>query len=135
MKRIWPGNFTFLACNALSLRKGNRGRKIFEPPRYMTSKLAIEQILQVLPAEEHELRPDRTLAISIARLGWPDQKFIGGTLAELVKIPDREWGAPLFSLVIVGKRINPVERDFTGRWALNPSGWKTVCTEVYGCKD
>ena len=43
-----------------------------------------------------------------ARIGWPDQKIVAGTLAEMVNV---DMGPPLHSIVIVGT-LHPLEEQF-----------------------
>jgi diphthine synthase len=99
----------------------------------MSSTVAIQQLLLLLESatgDASELRPDATLAIAASQVGSPEQLFTSGTLIELSK-SDR--GAPLHSLVIVGKRLHPLERDYAGRWAVSPDTWAAVARDVYGC--
>eukprot|EP00041_Stephanoeca_diplocostata_P015093 m.286056 g.286056 ORF g.286056 m.286056 type:complete len:284 (-) comp19920_c0_seq9:2763-3614(-) len=77
-----------------------RGRKIYEPPRYMTINQCIAQLLEV----EEEMKggactPD-ALAVGVARVGHKSQQVVYGTLAELQTV---DFGAPLHSLVLVGE--------------------------------
>lgn len=79
------------------------------------------------------LPPESTLAISLSRMGTPTQRLISGTLAELAQLPEEEFGAPLHSVVIVGKRLHPLELEFAGRWCVGgeAGGWWKVGKEVY----
>ena len=77
-----------------------RGKKVYLPPRFMTIKQCIEQLLEV--EEKHDrgvCRPD-AMAVGVARLGQPDQQIVAGTLAELKEV---DFGGPLHSLVLVGE--------------------------------
>lgn len=49
-----------------------------------------------------------TLCVGAARIGWPDQKILAGTLAEMANV---DLGAPLHSMVIVGT-LHPLEEQF-----------------------
>lgn len=49
-----------------------------------------------------------TLCVAVARVGWPDQKIAVCTLEQMTKL---EMGAPLHSLIIVGK-VHPLEFDY-----------------------
>ncbi|WVQ93313.1 diphthine synthase [Kwoniella sp. CBS 9459] len=80
------------------------------------------------------LPPDKTLAISLSRIGTPTQKLISGTLTELAALDEEEFGGPLHSVVIVGKRLHPLELEYAGKFAVggeNGDWWK-VGKEVYG---
>lgn len=124
-----------------------RGRKIFEPPRFMSVPTAISQLLSLLEEEEEvegganpsspeSLNPSTTLAISCSRVGDPSQKFISGTLEELSKLSEKDFGQqPLHSFVICGNRFHALERDFAGRWSVDKDNWNKVAKEVYGVRD
>lgn len=132
----------------------NRGRKIFEPPRYMSIPTAISQLLISLskpppaisddpddpppptrPVYKIPLSPSSTLAISLSRVGDPSQKFISGTLEEMSKLDEEAFGPPLHSFVIVGRQFHALERDFAVRWAVNRENFLRVSHEVYGVRD
>lgn len=80
------------------------------------------------------LPPSQTLAMSLSRIGTPTQRIISGTLEELASLPEEEFGDPLHSVVIVGKRLHPMELEFAGRWCVGGEngGWWRVGKEVYG---
>ncbi|GBG27746.1 Diphthine methyl ester synthase [Hondaea fermentalgiana] len=78
------------------------GKFVYDPPRYMTIKEAIEQLLYI----EEEVRKqgvlsrETTRCVGVARVGQASQKIIAGTMQELLEV---EFGPPLHSLVIVGE--------------------------------
>ncbi|ODN74746.1 diphthine synthase [Cryptococcus amylolentus CBS 6039] len=141
-----------------------RGRLIYEPPRFMTPSQAFNQILYTeskrhpaprppsdKPAPQKSdsdsededdftdpyptlLPPAETLAISLSRVGTATQKIISGTLTELAALPEEEFGGPLHSIVIVGKRLHPLELEYAGKFAIGgeQGGWWKVGKEVYG---
>ena len=80
------------------------------------------------------LPPDRTLAMSLSRIGTPTQRIIAGTLTELASLPVEDFGDPLHSIVIVGKRLHPLELEYAGRWCVHGErgDWWRVGREVYG---
>ncbi|EST09368.1 Tetrapyrrole methylase [Kalmanozyma brasiliensis GHG001] len=47
----------------------------------------------------------------------------------------KAFGEPLHSLVIVGKRLHPLERDYAASYASSGSKFLEVAREVYGCKE
>ncbi|CEQ38690.1 SPOSA6832_00143, partial [Sporobolomyces salmonicolor] len=128
-----------------------RGRKIFEPPRFMSVPTALSQLLSLLPSDSpssasdsepatpsaapESLTPSSTLAISLSRVGDPSQTFVSGTLSELSQLDEDAFGGPLHSFVIVGRRFHALERDFAGRWAVDRKEWDRVANEVYGVRD
>ena len=80
------------------------------------------------------LPPDQTLALSLSRIGTSTQRIIAGTLTELASLSEEEFGPPLHSVIIVGKRLHPLELEFAGRWCVGGAdgGWWRVGKEVYG---
>ncbi|XP_061681623.1 diphthine methyl ester synthase [Syngnathoides biaculeatus] len=88
-----------------------RGRKIYEPPRFMSAAQAADQLLQIVrrrrdQGEEPGLTED-TLCVGAARLGAADQKIVTATLAQMTSC---DLGAPLHSLAVAG-RLHPLEAD------------------------
>lgn len=110
-----------------------RGRKIYEPPRYMSIPLAISQLAEVEASrKEGILDPASTLAISMSRVGGgPRQRIVAGTLLQLREQDPSIYGEPLHSLVIVGKRLHPLEVEYASAFAVDGT-WKKVAREVYG---
>ncbi|KAG0144686.1 hypothetical protein CROQUDRAFT_94719 [Cronartium quercuum f. sp. fusiforme G11] len=128
-----------------------RGRKIYEPPRFMSIPTAINQLLTSLkppcpedsadaaPMTEHaplpvtRLDPDKTLAISVSRLGSSTQKFCAGSLSQLAQLDAKGFGDPLHSLIIIGHRLNPIERDYISQFAVDTDQWYCLAREQYKC--
>ncbi|KAF8608203.1 Diphthine synthase [Ceratobasidium sp. AG-I] len=123
-----------------------RGRKIYEPPRYMNPATAVSQILESestrsasASTEEPKihgyLKPDDTLAIALSRVGSPDkQRIVCGTLRQLSELGEEEFGEPLFSLVIVGKHLHELEVLYVEPWAVDKAEWRRVARDVYGAR-
>lgn len=98
-----------------SLENLLRGRKIFEPPRYMRVAQAVQQLLAVI--ERHHssskgedrdwLLTEDSLCVGLARVGTPSQQIVKGKLKELV---DCDLGEPLHSLIVCGE-CHPVEEE------------------------
>ncbi|KIR37832.1 diphthine synthase [Cryptococcus deuterogattii Ram5] len=78
--------------------------------------------------------PSQTLAISLSRVGTSSQRLISGTLSELAALDEEEFGGPLHSVVIVGKRLHPLELEYAGKFAVGGENgdWWRVGKEVYG---
>ncbi|TNM88134.1 diphthine methyl ester synthase [Takifugu flavidus] len=88
-----------------------RGKKIYEPPRFMTVAQAADQLVQIVQRRRAEgetlgLTED-TLCVGLARLGADDQVVRVATLQQLVSC---DLGGPLHSLVITGQ-LHPLEVD------------------------
>ncbi|KAF9578700.1 diphthine synthase [Lunasporangiospora selenospora] len=89
-----------------SLENMARGRLIYEPPRYMTVNTCLEQMLEIEELRKEGAYGPETLAIGCVRLGTATQQFIAGTMEQLV---NEDFGAPLHSLVLIGKRMHIME--------------------------
>ncbi|KAL5193032.1 putative diphthine methyl ester synthase [Glycine soja] len=84
-----------------------RGRKAYEPPRYMTINTAIEQLLEIVQAREEPAYTEDIECVGLARLGSEDQMIVAGTMKQLQMV---DFGAPLHCLVITGQ-THPVEEE------------------------
>ncbi|KAI0764406.1 diphthine synthase isoform b [Trametes elegans] len=112
-----------------------RGRKIYEPPRYMSIPQAVSQLVEIEEQRQSGiLKPETTLAIALSRVGGgPEERIVAGTLAELLAQPAEVYGQPLHSLVLVGKRVHPMEVEYAESFAVNRESWRDVAIKVYGC--
>jgi len=93
-----------------------RGRKIFEPPRFMTTAQAAQQLLEIVenkPKSDSgiQLRAD-SLVVCVARVGADDQKIVTCTLQQATQ---EDLGGPLHSLVIPGE-LHYLEKDALNLW-------------------
>ncbi|CAK8675862.1 unnamed protein product [Clavelina lepadiformis] len=93
-----------------------KGRKVYEPPRYMTANEACTQLLSVIDSRDKEEKQSGfgkdTLCISLSRVGCDDQKIVAAPLKDM---PDYELGPPLHSLIITGK-LHPIEEEFLNQF-------------------
>ena len=99
-----------------SLENMARGRKVYEPPRYMTVAQCAQQMLETEEERRERVYTTNSLAIGAARVGARDQKMAVGTLQELCEV---DLGPPLHSLVLLGSRRHELERDFIRPFAVN----------------
>ncbi|XP_050725345.1 uncharacterized protein LOC127003032 [Eriocheir sinensis] len=119
-----------------SLENLLRGRKIFEPPRYMRVAQAVQQLLAVV--ERHDTTAADTttttaansgadsewvlskdsLCVGLARVGTPTQQIMKGKLKDLV---DCDLGEPLHSLIVCGE-CDPIEEEALGKLAAHFTG-------------
>lgn len=97
-----------------SLESLCRGRKQYEPPKYMTINVAIEQLLEVEQMRGESAYSEETDCVGFARLGSEDQIIVAGTMRQLQMI---DFGTPLHCLVIVGK-THPVEDEMLDFYKL-----------------
>ncbi|KAL9048432.1 MAG: hypothetical protein Q9206_006037 [Seirophora lacunosa] len=100
-----------------------RGRKIFEPPRFMTAGQCAAQMLEIEESRGEGAYAPGSLAVAVARLGAPNQQMVAGTLKQ---ISVTDLGAPLHSLVLLGK-AHDLERF---RWSRGDIRIHTIIHEV-----
>lgn len=113
-----------------SLENMARGRKIYEPPRYMTVGQCAEQMLEVEEKRGEGVYGEESLAVGAARVGGKTEKFVSGTLRELCSC-DGALGGPLHSLVLLGKRTHELESDYVREFAVDKEKWDTVWKRDY----
>lgn len=99
-----------------SLENMARGRKIYEPPRYMTVAQCASQMLEIEEERGEGVYTGDSLAIGAARVGSAEQRMACGTLKELTEV---DLGPPLHSLVLLGKRTHELEQDFIRPFAID----------------
>ncbi|KAL9395546.1 hypothetical protein Peur_009799 [Populus x canadensis] len=91
-----------------------RGKKLYEPPRFMTINTAIEQLLEIEQNRGESAYNEDTNCVGLARLGSEDQKIVAGTMRQLLAV---DFGAPLHCLVIVGTS-HPIEEEMLNMYKL-----------------
>lgn len=109
-----------------SIENMARGRKIYEPPRYMTVAECAAQMLESEAIRGEGVYGANSLAVGVARLGAIDQKLVAGTLQQL---SEADLGPPLHSVILLGSRTHDLERDFIREWAIDVN----VFDEVWTC--
>ena len=95
-----------------SLESLARGKKVYEPARYMTINTAIEQLLEVESSRKLGAFNADSLAIGVARIGAPSQQIVAGTMQELLPV---DFGEPLHSLIIPGD-MHVIELEFLAQF-------------------
>ncbi|XP_078075476.1 diphthine methyl ester synthase [Mustelus asterias] len=111
-----------------SLENLMRGKKIFEPPKFMSVNEAAEQLLEIVEnrrdkGEELALT-EETLCVGLARVGANDQKIAVATLQQMVK---EDLGGPLHSLIITG-HMHPMEIEMLKMFAVDNSSFNQLKT-------
>eukprot|EP01105_Mastigella_eilhardi_P028121 TRINITY_DN9052_c0_g1_i1.p2 TRINITY_DN9052_c0_g1~~TRINITY_DN9052_c0_g1_i1.p2 ORF type:complete len:275 (-),score=92.93 TRINITY_DN9052_c0_g1_i1:55-798(-) len=91
-----------------------RGRKIYEPPRFMTVNRAIEQMLEVEERRKQKVYTEDTKIIGMARVGGVKQLVAYGTMQRLLKF---DFGSPLHCLIVPGN-VQEVESEFLSAFAV-----------------
>ncbi|KAL8466775.1 hypothetical protein ACS0TY_035723 [Phlomoides rotata] len=100
-----------------SLESLCRGKKVYEPPRFMTINTAIEQLLEVEQNLNESVYNEETTCVGMARIGCEDQVIVSGSMKQLLTI---DFGPPLHCLVIVGD-THPVEDEMLEFYKINTS--------------
>lgn len=111
-----------------SLENLARGKKIFDPPRYMTVAQCASQMLDTEEERQEGVYGPDSLAIGAARVGAKDQKLVTGTLGQLREV---DMGKPLHSLVLLGRRTHDLEREFIREFAMDKDLFDQVWNRDY----
>ncbi|XP_028358715.1 diphthine methyl ester synthase isoform X1 [Phyllostomus discolor] len=103
-----------------SLENLIKGRKIYEPPRYMTVNQAARQLLEIVEnqrarGEEPAAVTEDTLCVGLARVGAEDQRIAAGTLRQMCTV---DLGGPLHSLIVTGGSLHPLETEMLSLFAV-----------------
>lgn len=106
-----------------------RGKKIYEPPRFMSVAQCASQMLEVEEEIQGGICTEDRLAVGVARVGATDMKIACGTLKELSSV---ELGPPLHSLVLLGRRGHELERDYIKTFAIDERTFDASWVKYYG---
>lgn len=105
-----------------------RGRKIFEPPRFMTVNQCIEQLIEVEEKRKGgAYDPDKTMCVGLARVGLDDQVICAGTMKQLA---DVDFGSPLHSFVICSADLHEMEWEELSYFHANKDTTTTTATSL-----
>jgi diphthine synthase len=113
-----------------SLENLARGRKIYEPPRYMTVGQCARQMLEIEEERKEGVYSPESLAVGAARVGGKTEKFVAGSLKELCDADD-QLGPPLHSLVLLGTETHELEHDYVREFASDKDNWDRIWTANY----
>ena len=105
-----------------------RGRKIFEPPRFMTAAQCACQMLETEEERSEGIYGSDSLAVAVARVGAKNQKIVSGTLQQLAEV---DMGPPLHSLILLGSRVHDLERDYIKEFAVDEEVFDAVWKRDY----
>lgn len=86
-----------------------RGREVYEPPRFMTVKQALDQLGEVEAEKGMGIVAAESRVVGVARLGRSDQVIAFGTRDELRRA---DLGGPLHSLVVCAPELHEMELEF-----------------------
>mmetsp|Transcript_9682 Transcript_9682/g.42244 ORF Transcript_9682/g.42244 Transcript_9682/m.42244 type:complete len:287 (-) Transcript_9682:26-886(-) len=84
-----------------------RGKKEYEPPRFMSCATCARQMLEVEDARGEKVYGPDSMCVAVARMGQDDELIKSCTLKEMCNI---DMGGPLHSMVLVGE-THPLEND------------------------
>eukprot|EP00741_Cyanophora_paradoxa_P001723 tig00000498_g1671.t1 len=104
-----------------SLESLARGKKVYEPPRFMTVAQAAEQLLEVEEKRKQGAYGPETLALGMARVGTDEQRIVCAPLKDLAA---SDLGPPLHSLVLAGcpvSALHDLEREYMRQFCVDPS--------------
>ncbi|KAK1705953.1 hypothetical protein CaCOL14_008427 [Colletotrichum acutatum] len=114
-----------------SLEDMARGRRVYQPPRYMTVGQCAAQMLEIEDDKKEGVYTPDSLAIGAARVGGKTEKYVAGTLKELCDT-DEILGGPLHSMVLLGRRAHELERDYIREFAVNKETFDKSWAADYG---
>jgi len=83
-----------------SLESLARGKKVYEPPRFMSIATAIEQLLEIEDKRKERAYSGETMCVGVARIGSDSQQIVAAPMSKLLNV---DFGAPLHSLIIAGE--------------------------------
>ena len=95
-----------------------RGNKIFEPPRFMSVNMCIQQMLEVEEKLNRGVCAKDSICVGLARIGSEEQYIACGTMEELSQ---HDFGEPLHSVVIPARSLHELEKDFLRQFTLRGS--------------
>ena len=97
-----------------SLESLARGKPVYEPPRFMSIRTAVEQLLEIEEKRKEGAYSKDTMCVGVARIGSDDQKIVAGPMEALL---DVDFGPPLHSLIIAGD-LHTVEEEMMQAWEV-----------------
>lgn len=100
-----------------SLESLCRGKKEYEPPKYMTINTAVEQLLEVEETRKEDVYNDSTLCVGLARLGSSTEKIVAAPMKDLLTV---DFGLPLHCLIITGS-THPMENEMLKYFTISSS--------------
>lgn len=95
-----------------------KGRMIYEPPRFMTVKQAITQLLESEERNGRGVCKMDTLGVGMMRVGGETQRIVVGTLGELQEVDEEVFGEPLHSFILPAKELHEIEFKMLQLYAL-----------------
>ena len=90
-----------------------KGKKIYEPPRFMSVNQALEELLEASKNAENVpenkgLINEENLCYGVARIGSESQIVKAGKIKDIIKF---DFGKPLHSVVLRAKTLSSIEKE------------------------
>lgn len=85
-----------------------RDKKIYEPPRFMTIRECVEQLLEVEDNRKEGAFGPETRCFGLARVGYSNQRIKSGAMKSFLS---EEMGPPLHSFVICAEKLHSMEEE------------------------
>ncbi|XP_076133805.1 diphthine methyl ester synthase [Alosa pseudoharengus] len=103
-----------------------RGRKVYDPPRYMTVAQAAGQLLEIVQNRRERgddlALTEETVCVGLSRVGADDQLIRAGSLRELASC---DLGPPLHSMLVTG-HLHPLEVDMLRLFCSDTNGLQSL---------
>lgn len=106
-----------------------KGRIRYDPPRFMTVAQCAQQMIETEEEKGDGICAKDRLAVGVARAGAETEQIVAGTLEQLAEI---DMGRPLHSLVLIGKRMHEMERDYVSEYAVDKKIFNDLWSKHYG---
>jgi diphthine synthase len=113
-----------------------RGRKVYEPPRFMSVNQAASQLMQIIvkkkEAGDTELGySEDTQCVGLARVGSDNQKIVVASLNRMASTDaEVDLGGPLHSMVIPGTELHPLELDMLRIYAHDKPEFDQIFSHI-----
>jgi diphthine synthase len=102
-----------------------KGKKIYDPPHFMSVNVCLDQIVESVKANEVKEfgEIDKLKVFGVARIGADDQLILSGTIDELRKV---DFGKPLHSVIVCGPEMHELEKDMFNFYNVKNNEWKEL---------
>lgn len=91
-----------------------KNKKVYEPPRFMSIKECVAQLLEVENKRQTKAYDEKTKCFGLARVGFKNQLI---KAAEMGKFLEIDMGPPLHSFVICAEKLHSMEQEMYDHFA------------------
>ena len=92
----------------ISFENLSKGKEIYDPPRFMSCKEAVEQILEAEQALQTGHFGENVKMFGVARMGFDDQRIVSGYIKDFLEI---DMGPPLHSMIVCSPDMHDIENE------------------------